>query len=256
VKKGGTESTDLLVLEGRCWLRLEVEADAVEAFASAVRIDSTLKPEIAGLMRDEALANMRSGSTARGRRYLLKAYDYDSLLDFGAYNAVAGELLLGRKEFGGAARHLERYLRDHPDTTGAAGVMLNLGEAYEGQGKREEAIDLYRLFNERYPKSRLGTTVDWKLEKLLFVEGEELYAGGDLAEAELAFTELTRTAGNKTVLERAYFILGEISEKQGNVGQAIRYYTEVIHLNLHSSGRLVAQAKERIEKLEQSRDRR
>ncbi len=255
VKRGGDESPDLLVLEGRCWLRLEVEAEAEDAFSRAVRIDSAYAHEVAGLVRGEAIASMDAGNTARGRRYILKAFMYDSLLDFGAYNAVAGELLLERKNFGGAATYLERYLGQYPDTAGAAEVMLNLGEAYEGQGRGDDAILLYRQLLERYPKSRLRTTVEWKLENLLFKRGEELYASGETEEAELTLTEFVRSADNHLLLERAMFILAEINEGREDFERAIHYYTEVIDLNLHSSGRLGAQAKERIEKLERFRER-
>lgn len=255
VKKGGDESPDLLVLEGRCWLRLEVEAEAEDAFSRAVRIDSAYAPEVANLVRDEAITSMDAGNAARGRRYILRAFEYDSLVNFGAYDAVAGELLLARKDFVRAATYLEQYLGEHPDTAGAAEVMLNLGEAYEGQGRGDDAIALYRQFQERYPKSRLRTTVEWKLENLLFKQGEELYASGEVEKAELALTELVRSADNPLLLERTLFILGEINEERGDFERAIQYYTDVIDLNLHSSGRLVAQAKERIEKLEHSRER-
>ena len=255
VKKGGAETPELLLLEGRCWLRLEVEAEAEDVLARVVRLDSTYASRVAGFLRGEAIAGMESGHTARGRRYMLRAVEYDSLLDFGRFDAIAGELFLERKQFGQAMHYLKRHLDSYPDTTGAAAVMLNLGEAYEGRGMRGEAISLYRRFRERYPKSRLNTTVDWKLENLLFAWGEELYAGGDDEGAERVLAELVRSAENPIVRGKVFFTLGQISERRADVARAIHYYTEVVHLNLGSSGRLVALAKERIEKLEQSRVR-
>ena len=253
VKKGGAATPDLLLLEAQCWLRLEVEAEAEDALSRVVRLDSTYVPRVAGLLRDEAVASMESGYTARGRRFILRAVEYDSSLDFGGFNAIAGELLLEKKRFAGAMNYFRRYLENHPDTTGAAAIMLNLGEAYEGQGMREEATALYRQFQDRYPKSRLNTTVDWKLENLLFTWGEELYANGEDGKAESVLTELARSADNPLVREKIYFILGEINERRADFERAIHFYTEVVHLNLGSRGRLVALAKERIERLEQTR---
>ncbi len=253
VKKGGAETPELLLLEGRCWLRLEVEADAEDVLARVVRLDSTYAPRVARFLHDEAIASMESGHTARGRRYILRTVEYDSLLDFGRFNAIAGELLLEKKQFGQAMHYFKRHLDGYPDTTGAAGVILNLGEAYEGLDMREEAIALYRRFKERYPKSRLNTTVEWKLENLLYAWGEELYENGNVEGAESVLTGLVRSANNAIVREKVYFTLGEISERRADVEQAIHFYTEVVHLNLGSSSRLVALAKERIEKLERSR---
>ncbi|MCK4236252.1 MAG: tetratricopeptide repeat protein [Candidatus Krumholzibacteria bacterium] len=249
LRRNGERSPELLFLAGRSWMRLGIEVEAEDAFAEVYSADSAWAPMIAEVLKEEALGSFESGLTTRGKRFMLQALNYDSSLDFGRYNAIAGERLLERRDFDGAIRYLSRYLEESCDSAGAAEVMMNLGAALEGKGETKKAIALYRHFKERYPKSRLKTTVRWKLENLLFEMAEELYRKDETEESELVLVDLASSAGSLLVRERANFLLAEFFEDKGDIEKAIHYYTEVVNLNLGSSGRLVERAKERIEKL-------
>ena len=91
-------------------------------------------------------------------------------------------------------------------------------------GKFEEAIVIYRQFQELYPKSRLRTTVQWKLENLLLERAVELQNEDGAEEAEAVLTELSISSTNPLVRARAIFLLGEIAEGRGDIEAAIRYY--------------------------------
>ncbi len=131
--------------------------------------------------------------------------------------------------------------------------MIQLGSAYEGKGDKLHAIELYRRFQDRYPGSRLMSTVEWKLENLLLNAGTELYSGGEIEKAQALLLELADSAGNPLVREKVNFLLAEIFESRNETDSAVDYYSRVVHMNLGSSGRLVEMAKERIAKLEKQR---
>ena len=78
---------------------------------------------------------------------------------------------------------------------------------------------------------------------------------GNLDGAKLALEDLASGASARLVREKANFILGEIAEQTGDREAALRYYREVVNLNLGESGRLLDKAKERIEKLELAKKR-
>ena len=80
-----------------------------------------------------------------------------------------------------------------------------------------------------------------------------MLSGGDPEEAERILGDLAATAGNPLIREKANFLLAEIYESRADYNTAVKYYTEVINLNLGSSGRLVERAKERIERIEAER---
>ena len=136
------------------------------------------------------------------------------------------------------------------DRGGRLILMSHLGRP---KGDVGDAVSLYRLFLERYPQSRFQSTVAWKLDNLLFESAEKLREGGETGEAELILSDLAASAASPIVRERSFFLLGEIREEQSDLENAIRYYREVVNLNLGSSGRLAEKAKERIEKLESIR---
>ena len=255
-KKGGERTPELLFLAGRSWLRLSVEAEADDAFAEVYSSDSTWAPHIALEFRSEALRSMQRGLEAKGKRFLLQALNYDPDLDFGHCNAIAGELLLERRDYEGSVEHFERYLADYPDTAGAAQVMMHLGTAYEGKGDVDKAIEHYRIFQDRYSRSRLKTTASWRIENLLYAKAEDQRAAGETSSAIAVLEPLASSAQNPLVRERANFVLGEIFEEQGDLTRALSYYRHVINLNLGSSSRLVEKAKERIERIEISKSSR
>lgn len=252
-RRGGERSAPLLFLMGRSYLRLGIEAEAEDVFAELYRADSTWAPRIAAELRDEAIGDLEKGNESRGKRFVAQALAYDDDCSFGAWDALAGRVLFDRREYRRAAVFFERWLASSPDSAGAAETLLNLGEARENAGEIEGAMGAYREFLDRYPLSRLRTTVRWKFENLLYSRADSLFRGGEPGEAEHILADLAAGADNPLVRERANFLLGELYEEQYDYDRAVRFYREVINLSLGSSGRLVDRAKERIERIEKSR---
>ena len=252
-RRGGERTPELLFITGKSFMRLDIEAEASDSFAEVFSSDSTWAPMIAGVLRGEALENLEKGLVEKGSRFIIQAMIYETDLDFGRFNGLAGDLMLDRKDYREAIHYYTVFLGQYPDTAGAAVVMMDLGAAYEGHGDTLEAIHLYREFQDRYSKSKMRSTAQWKLENLLLDSGRELLSGGEPEEAERILGELATTAGNPLVREKANFLLAEIYEARADYPMAVRYYTEVVNLNLGSSGRLVEKAKERIERIEAER---
>lgn len=254
LKKGGEASAELLFIFGKAWLRTGSEAEAEAAFKDCRVKDVSYGPKIAKFLRDDAVLSLEAGDAARGKRMMLMALGFQSGLDFGQYDLVAGELYLDRREIDTAIGYLRKYLETYPEAPGAAQATIDLASAYERSGNTAEAISLYRRFQEKYPRSRLAGDALWELENLLLKEAESLYAAGSVNEAESLLVGLAPAAGSPLVKARTNFLLGEICEKRGNTREAVRYYREVV--NSGSSGRLVERAKERIEALEMAKRRR
>ncbi|MBN2071354.1 MAG: tetratricopeptide repeat protein [Candidatus Krumholzibacteriota bacterium] len=252
-RRGGDRSPELLFISGKALLKLGRESDADDSFAEIYSIDSLWAPKLAEVLQVEAIESLEKGQDSRGKRFILRAVNYRNNIDFREYNSLAGELLLERKDYEGAKFYFTRYLAQYPDSMGAAKVMIDLGATYEGLGETIKAIDLYRLFQERYPKSRMVSTAKWKLENLLLNAGEELFIGGETDESESLLRDLAGSADNPLVREKANFMLAQIFESNHEINTAIEYYKRVIYINLGSSGRLAEKAKERIVELEKAR---
>jgi TolA-binding protein len=254
VKRGESPSAELLLLLGKSRLKSGSEAEAQSAFEDCRKKDASYAPKIARFLKDEAAASIEASDIPRGKRMIALALNFQSGLDFGEHNALVGKLALDRREFDRAISYLQKYLDAFPDAPGAAEAMIDLAAAYERKGDAARAIEVYRRFQERYPRSRLASDALWEFENLLLKEAESLYRDGAASEAESLLAELAPSAGSPLVAERANFLLGEISEKRGDVPRAVRYYREVV--NSGSSGKHVQKAKENIERLEMSKRRR
>jgi tetratricopeptide (TPR) repeat protein len=254
VKKGGQTSAELLFLFGKAWLKTGSEADAQSAFDECRKREAAYGSKIAGFLREEGIASWKGADAARGKRMILLALRFQSGLDFGEFNVVAGELFIDRHEFDTAIMYLEKYRKEFPDAPRAADAMIDLASAYEKKGDTGQAIALYREFQVRHPRSGLATNALWELENLLLREAEALYNDGAISEAESLLANLAPVAGSPLVKERTNFLLGELCEKRGDAKGAVQYYREVVDSG--SSSRLVERAKERIERLEVSKRRR
>jgi tetratricopeptide (TPR) repeat protein len=254
IKRGESPSAELLFLFGKSWLKAGSEAEARGAFEDCRKKDASYAPKIARFLKDEAAASIGASDIPRGKRMIALALSFQSGLDFGEHNALVGKLALDRREYDLAISYLQKYLNAFPDAPGAAEAMIDLAAAYERKGDAVRAIEVYRRFQERYPRSRLASNALWEFENLLLKEAEGLYRDGAASEAESLLAELAPSAESPLVVERANFLLGEISEKRGDVSRAVRYYREVV--NSGSSGKLVQKAKENIERLEMPKRRR
>ncbi len=254
LKKGGGRDAATLFLAGRVWLRAGSEAEAQASFDECRIVDPSYAGKIADFLRDEAAAAIEGNDAARGKRLIALAVAYRPGTSFGKNDLVAADVFLDRRDYAGAIPYLERYVRANPDEPGAAEAYIELASAYEKSGSTNKAVDTYREFQERYPKSKLASNAVWEIENLLLREAEERVAQGEPASAETLLVDLAATAASPIVKERSNFLMGEICEARGDTRGAVRWYRAVVEGG--ASGRLVDKAKERIEKLEMSNRRR
>ncbi len=254
VKKGGEKTPAMCFLLGKAWLRAGSEADAQLSFDDCRTADAGMAKEIAAFLKAEALAALDGGDLAKGKRLVQLALGYEPGLAFGKHDVVVGEIYADRRDYAAAVPYLERFVKDFPEDPRAAEALIDLAAAYEKLGASSRSIEVYKRFQERYPRSRLAGDAAWELENLLLREAESRVEAGAPAEAETVLVNLASTATSPIVVERSNFLLGQICEGRGDVQPAIRYYRVVV--NAGTSGRLVEKAKERIEQLEMSKRRR
>ncbi|MCD6379839.1 tetratricopeptide repeat protein [bacterium] len=251
--KGGPRNPHLLFITAESLLLLGIESEAEDYFAEIYSSDSTWAPKIASVLQNRAIEYMNKGAVAGGRRFIIQAVNYNPNITFGEYDLEAGKLLMEKRDFNEAIVFFKQYIDNYPDSSGAAGAMLNLGLAYQEAGFNRKAIDIYRFLVMKYPVSRFVSTASWNYENLSIEEAKRAFEGNELEIAENILLPLTNSSENTLNLVRANFMLGEIFSRQKFVQKSIDCYKKVLRLNLGSSGRYTERAKERIEKLEESK---
>lgn len=117
-------------------------------------------------------------------------------------------------------------------------VNLELGRLSEEDKKDDKmALSYYQKAESVCPQS---LTLNYKLG-LLYGRN------GDLANSEIAFQKMLKLAKNRFILSTAYFNLGFIYEKRGNLSLAINNYQEGLKLN--PTGQNSEQVKQAIKEL-------
>ncbi len=253
LRRGGERNPRLLFIAAESLLKLGIEGDAEKYFEELCGADSAWAPKIASVLQGKAIEYMNRGVNTSGRRFIIQAVNYDPNISFGEYDLEAGKFLMEKRDFNESIIFLDRYLSNYPDSSGAAEAMINLGSVYKEVGENRKAIAAYRLLIVKYPISRFISTATWNYENLSIQEAEKAIEGGELGVAENMLLSVTKSSLNTLNLVRAYFMLGEIYSRQMFIQKSIDCYEKVLKLNLWSSGRYSERAKERIEKLEESK---
>jgi len=253
-KRGGERSPELLFLAGISYLKLGIESDASESFEECISRDKRWAGKIAEIYSKEVARAVEKKKLAKAKRMIAEAIHFNPGVDFGRYNVIAGNVLMEQRSDSLAVVYFERYMLAHPDTSGISRVMLDLATCYENMGDTTKAVEMCRNLITRFPKSQLRSSAEWKLENLLYEKALGAFNAGQADEARLMLEEIVSSSKNPVIKEKAYFLLGRIYERLGDRDKAIRFYREVVNLNLGSSSRLLEKAKERIEELEVSKN--
>jgi len=253
-KRGGEKNPELLYLAGISYLKLGIESDASESFEECISKDKSWAEKIADIYSREVLIAMGKQKLSKAKRLIAEAIHFRPGVDFGRYNVIAGNVLMEQRVDSLAIVYFERYMQEYPDTSGISRVMLNLATCYESMGDTTKALEMCRTIISKFPKSQVKSSAEWKLENLLYKKALGAFYAEQADEARLMLEEIITSSHNPVIKEKAYFLLGRIYESLGDVSGAVRYYREVVNLNLGSSSRLLEKAKERIEKLEASKN--
>lgn len=253
IKKGGKREPELLFLAAKASLRSGSEAEAKSFFDTCIEIDSSYCDKVADHIREEAEAASKAKDENLCRRLVSLALEYRPRMDFGRLERVAAEILIDRKEYAEAIPHLEKFIAGRENDRASAEAFIDLASSYEKLGATERAIELYREFLNKYPRSALVSDALWELESILFREAELRFESGHRAEAESMLVDLASASSSPMVKERSCFLLGEICEGRGDTKAALGWYRAVAESG--SSARLVGRAKEKIEKLEIAKHR-
>jgi outer membrane protein assembly factor BamD (BamD/ComL family) len=222
-----------------------------EGFAEvdlAVAAEPDLKPEAAAFIRESASKEGLSRADASRRR--ARAWELDPSADLGRHRfAVAGYYFKERK-FDTAAALYEEAVRAYPDTSACETAYARLAECWTQLGDAEKARKAMETLVKRYPRGRFAGGVSSNLDGLSYEEARAHFEAGEYEAALEVARELVDRTDNRLLQQKARFLLGETYEAAGDRMAAYREYRELIRADRGDSGRLVEQARARIEALQ------
>lgn len=116
-----------------------------------------------------------------------------------------------------------------------------------------ESNSLYKallLAQEQYEKLKTAANL-LQLSEIHFALGHNLLNKGFLDSAQVFFELIISMQEPKSLLDDAYFFVGEIYLKRNNLDKALEAYKKVLRLNPYEKGEVVRKAKERIKEIKE-----
>lgn len=106
------------------------------------------------------------------------------------------------------------------------------------------------LAQEQYEKLKTAANL-LQLSEIHFALGHNLLNEGLLDSAQVFFELIISMQEPKSLLDDAYFFVGEIYLKRNNLDKALEAYKKVLRLNPYEKGEVVRKAKERIKEIKE-----
>ena len=116
-----------------------------------------------------------------------------------------------------------------------------------------ESNSLYKaleLAQEQYENLKTAANL-LQLSEIHFMLGNNLFNKGLLDSAQAFFELIISTREPKSLLDDAYFFVGEIYLKRNNFDKALEAYKRVLRLNPYEKGEVVRKTKERIKEIKE-----
>lgn len=218
-------------------------------FDRAVADDEKFAPRASRFLWDQALT--RPGSVAAAQR-MRKASMLDPDLDLGRYRFAVADASLAERDYARAAALYEGAIKAYPDTAACEPALAHLSECYAEMNEPDKARAAMETLVRKYPRGSLAGRAAARLDDVALGRAQQAYDDGDYAKAAELAGELVETTANRSLQQKARFLLGESREATGDVAGAYAAYNEILRSDRGDPGRVVERARARIEALQEA----
>ncbi len=241
----GDRDAEIQYLLGQCYLKKNEFDEAATYFEKSLSIADEFKDSILVLYNALAQNSLRIDEPERALFFyqeiakLIPEYDQANNL------FLIGNLHFEKGNYRAALEAYKRALEIDSTSGRARKIKYNLIRALK------ECDSLYRalqLATEEYSKLMTAANL-LQLSEIEFALGTKLYTQGQIDSAKIFFEHIIANQEPKSLLDDAYFYMGEIYFKQENYDAAHEAYKKVLRLNPYEKGELVKTTKDRIKEL-------
>ncbi len=215
----------------------------------AVEGDDRFAGRAAGFLWEQAQAKPRARESARRMR---KALQLDPTIDPGPYRFAVADVCFSERDYADAARFYEEAVRDYPDSSACEVAYARLAECWSELKQPEKAKAVMETLMKKYPRGTLASRAGARLDNASFDDAQAAYDAGDYARAVEVARAIVESTGNRSLQQKARYLLGESYEATGDVASAYATYREIIRTDRGDSGRIVERARARIEALQEA----
>lgn len=236
---------EIQYLLGQCYLKKNEFDEAAAYFEKSLSIADEFKDSILALYNALAQNSLRIDEPERALFFyqeiakLIPEYDQANNL------FLIGNLHFEKGNYRAALEAYKRALEIDSTSGRARKIKYNLIRTLK------ECDSLYKalqLATEEYNKLMTAANL-LQLSEIEFALGTKLYTQGQIDSAKIFFDHIIANQEPKSLLDDAYFYMGEIYFKQEKYDAAREAYKKVLRLNPYEKGELVKAAKDRIKEL-------
>lgn len=247
-RKTGDDAADIHYYYGLALVALGRDHEGFAEITTAVEGDAGLKAGAAEFLRAAAARDGVSRADAAHRRAF--SWELDPAADLGPHRFEVADHYFGARDCRTAAALYEEAVKAYPDTSACEDAFARLAECWTELGEPEKARAAMETLVKRYPKGRHAGTIASRLDDIAYAEARQHLTAGEYAEAIEIARDLVGRSANRLLQQKTRFLLGEAYEASGDRAAAYNEYRELIRADRGDSGRLVEQARSRIEALQ------
>jgi len=249
-EKRGEADADVHYYYGLALIALGRDHEGLGEIERAVADDSELKVDAATAIRE--LAARDGVSRADAARRLGAAWELDPSTDLGRERFAVADHFFAAREFRAAATLYEEAVRAYPDTSACEAACARLVECWGELGDTDRARAAMEILVSRYPGGPHAAGIASRLDDLAFTDARGHFDAGEYQQALEVARELVARSENRLLQQKARYLLGETYEAMEDRAAAYDAYRELIRADRGDSGRLVEQARARIEALQEA----
>ncbi|HEX5002127.1 MAG TPA: tetratricopeptide repeat protein [Bacteroidia bacterium] len=138
------------------------------------------------------------------------------------YNAIAGEYYLQTAEYKKASAHLEKAAATAKKRADKSRYNFILGQVYQKTDKCDSAVSRYNKVIKTSPSYELAFNA--RINRARCID----LSSPDGREIKEMLTKMLKDDKNLEYQDQIYYALGEISQKESNIAQAIDYYQKSV----------------------------
>ncbi|HEX6791668.1 MAG TPA: tetratricopeptide repeat protein [Candidatus Krumholzibacteria bacterium] len=248
--RNGKASPDVHFYYGAALVAVGRDPEGFAEVDSAVAADADLAKKAAVVLGELA---QREGLAVLDRaRRLRKAFELDHTVDLGRDRFAVAATYYEDRDYEHAAAIYSDAVSKFPDAPECEVAYARLSESYRALGDEEKSRAAMETLVKRFPASGEARGAAANLNDIMYQEAQTHYNAGEYDQAITIAGELVSKADNRSLQQKARFLLGQSYEAKGDRAAAYEAYREVIRNDRGDSGQIVERARSRIEVLQEA----
>ncbi len=241
------KNAEIQYLLGYCYLKKNEFDEAALYFEQSLAGSDMFRDSILALYNGIAHNALRIDEPERALylyqecAQLIPGYDQANNL------FLVGDLHFEKENYPAAAEAYTKALEIDSASKKAKNIIPQLITALRESNRLARAL---HLAQDEYDRLKTAANL-WQLSSVQHAIGIKLFEEGNLDSAKVFFDHIIASQEPKSLLDDAYFYVGEIHFMKNNFPQALEAYKKVLRLNPYEKGDVVKKAKARIEEIKE-----